>query len=283
MDKNKEMNAKSAGTDSPICSSSLRRSGRVISWFSCGAASAVATKLALEKYGTVEIYYTDTGLEHEDNPRFIADCQNWFGREVTILKSTEYKDALEVCEKSRYLSSPQGAPCTGAMKKAPANGIWHLGDVEIFGYTADEQHRLKRWQRDNPERIIECPLIDGLLDKGDCLGMLDRVGIEIPTMYKLGFRNNNCIGCVKARDSVDYWKRVRKHFPVQFERVAKLENELGYAINRITRKGKRIDVPLYELPPGDPTGADPKISCGLFCMTEADSFSQTNSQDQKPL
>lgn len=248
------------------------KTGRVISWFSCGAASAVATKLALEKYGAVDIYYTDTGLEHEDNPRFIADCEKWFGREVTILKSTEYKDAMEVCEKSRYLSSPQGAPCTGAMKKAPANGIWKLGDVEIFGYTADEQHRLKRWQRDNPERIIECPLINGLLDKGDCLGMLDRVGIEIPAMYKLGFRNNNCIGCVKARDSVDYWKRVRLHFPSQFERVAKLEKELGYAINRVTIKGVKVGMPLYDIPAGNPTGADPKISCGLFCISEADNF-----------
>ena len=273
------MNTKPTPPPSPLgsgtCSvSSLRLSGRVISWFSCGAASAVATKLAIEKYGEVDIYYIDTGSEHDDNPRFIVDCEKWFGRSVTILKSDKYADAMEACEKSRYLSSPQGAPCTGAMKKEPANGIWKLGDVEIFGYTADERHRLTRWQRDNPERVIECPLIDGHLDKSDCLGMLERVGIEIPTMYKLGFRNNNCIGCVKARDSLDYWKRVRKHFPAQFERVAKLEKELGYAINRVTRKGVKIDVPLYDIPPGDPTGADPKISCGLFCMSEADSFSK---------
>lgn len=251
----------------------IRRSGRVISWFSCGAASAVATKLAIEKYGEVDIYYTDTGSEHEDNPRFLADCEKWFKKKITVLKSTEYKDALEVCEKKRYLSGRGvGAPCTGAMKKEPANGIWKIGDVEIFGYTSDESHRLKRWQRDNQERIIECPLIDGLLDKGDCLGMLDRVGIEIPTMYKLGFRNNNCIGCVKARDSIDYWKRVRLHFPAQFERVAKLEKELGHVLNRVTQNGEKINLPLYDIPAGDPKGADPKISCGLFCMTEADNF-----------
>ena len=73
---------------------------------------------------------------------------------------------------------------------------------------------------------------------------------------------------------------MRKHFPAQFERVAKLEKELGYAINRVTRKGVKIDVPLYDIPPGDPTGADPKISCGLFCMSEADSFSPQNTPDQ---
>jgi len=36
----------------------------VICRFSCGAASAVATKLAIAKYGTVEIYYNDPGSEH---------------------------------------------------------------------------------------------------------------------------------------------------------------------------------------------------------------------------
>lgn len=63
---------------------------------------------------------------------------------------------------------------------------------------------------------------------------------------------------------------MRKYFPAQFERVAKLEKELGYAINRVTRKGIKYDVPLYEIPAGDPKGADPKISCGLFCMSERD-------------
>jgi 3'-phosphoadenosine 5'-phosphosulfate sulfotransferase (PAPS reductase)/FAD synthetase len=263
----------SSGSPSQSCSSSLRRSGRVISWFSCGAASAVATKLAIEKYGTVEIYYTDTGSEHEDNPRFLADCEKWFGQEITILKSDKFANVWEVFEKARFLSSPYGAPCTGAMKKDPANGIWRVGDVEIFGYTSDEQHRVERWQANNTERIIECPLIDKHLDKSDCLGMLDRVGIKLPEMYALGFRNNNCRGCVKAQ-SIDYWKRTRLHFPDVFERMAKLEREFDHAINRVTVKGERVKVFLDEIPQGDPTGADPKISCGLFCMSESDSFSK---------
>ena len=251
----------------------MQQSDRHICWFSCGAASAVATKLTIEEYKNVEIYYTDTGSEHPDNARFMADCEKWFGQKINVLKSTKYKDALEVCETKRFMSSPQGAPCTGAMKKEPANGVWKMGDKEVFGYTADERHRLNRWRNDNPERSIVCPLIDKNLDKGDCLGMLERVGITLPTLYLQGFRNNNCIGCVKARDSIDYWKRVRKFYPAQFERVAKLEKELNYSINRVTRKGVKIDVRLYDIEPGDPKGADPNISCGLFCMVEADSFS----------
>ena len=162
------------------------------------------------------------------------------------------------------------------MKKIPAGRVWQMGDVEIFGYTVDELDRLELWKRENDERIIECPLIEQGVTKDRCFSLLMDAGIELPMMYRLGFRNNNCIGCVKARDSVDYWKRVRKHFPANFERVAKLEKELGYAINRVTRDGVKIRVPLYDLPEGDPTGPDPKISCGLFCMSEADDSMHQN-------
>lgn len=263
---------------SSVISSLPWDSGRVVAWFSCGAASAVATKLAIEKYGDVTIYYTDPGKEHKDNPRFLADCEKWFERKITTLKSDRYADAMEVCESVRYLSSEQGAPCTAMMKKIPAGRVWQLGDVEIFGYTADELDRLERWKVENDERIIECPLIDQRITKAECFKRLMAAGIELPTMYRLGFRNNNCIGCVKARDSIDYWKRVRKHFPADFERVAKLEKELGYAINRVTRDGKKVKVPLYDLPPGDPTGPDPKISCGLFCVSERDADEDADEQ-----
>lgn len=251
-------------------------SGRVVAHFSCGAASAVATKIALEKYGEVEIVYCDTGSEHPDNKRFIADCENWFGQSVRVLKNDLYANIYEVFEARRFMVSPNGAPCTGELKRKPANEIWKLGDTEIFGYTANEKHRLERWKRDNLERIIECPLIDRNLTKDDCFGMLDRVGIELPLMYKLGFRNNNCIGCVKAT-SLDYWKRVRKYFPEQFERTAKLERELKFTINRTTKDGERIPIYLDEIEEGDPKGNDPDIQCGLFCMAEADSWTNKES------
>jgi hypothetical protein len=63
----------------------------------------------------------------------------------------------------------------------------------------------------------------------------------------------------------------------QFERTARLERELNVTINRITRNGERTPIYLDEIEAGDPTGADPKISCGLFCMSEADSFNTTNA------
>ena len=50
--------------------------GRVLVWFSCGAASACAAKLTLEQYPDAEILYCDTlAFEHPDNRRFIADVE----------------------------------------------------------------------------------------------------------------------------------------------------------------------------------------------------------------
>jgi len=250
-----------------------KRTGKVLARFSCGAASAVATKLAIKKYGNaVEIYYNDTGSEHPDNARFIADCELWFGMTINTLKSERFDNIWEVFEKRRFLVSHAGAPCTSEMKRIPGDSVWNLGDIEIYGYTADERKRVEKFQANNNERIIECPLIDHNLTKEDCLGMLDREGIEIPTMYKLGFRNNNCIGCVKARDSIDYWKRVRKHFPEHFARMAGYEREFSdkFTLNRVGPD--KSPVYLDEIEEGDPKGSDPNIQCGLFCIAESDNL-----------
>lgn len=243
--------------------------GRVVCHFSCGAASAVATKMTLETDPDAEIVYCDTGAEHPDNERFIKDCESWFGKSVRILKSTEFSDIWEVFEKRRFLVDMQaGAPCTAEMKRVPWEKEWRIGDVEVFGYTVEEMNRVAQWKQHNNERLIHCPLIERGLTKADCFSILKFAGIELPMMYKLGFRNNNCIGCVKARDFIDYWKRVRKFFPEHFNRMAKLEREFGFALNRVTKKKVRRKVFLDEIEPGDPDPrkVDPSISCGAFCQ-----------------
>ena len=52
----------------------------IISWFSCGAISAVTCKIALSLYDDVQVYYIDTGSGHPDNARSLADCEYWYSQ-----------------------------------------------------------------------------------------------------------------------------------------------------------------------------------------------------------
>ena len=63
-------------------------------WFSCGAASAVAAKKTIEKYGqthNVIIVNNPVINEHEDNIRFLKDCEKWFGQEILMATNDKYK------------------------------------------------------------------------------------------------------------------------------------------------------------------------------------------------
>jgi len=237
---------------------------RVVCWFSCGDASAVATKLALAKYPDAIIAYIDTGSEHEDNRRFLHDCEKWFGKQIYILKNEIYADTWEVFKVTRFLVSPLGARCTTELKKKVRQKFERPSDIQIFGYTIEEEERLERFKQNNPEMNIECPLIDRKLSKSDCHEIVAQAGIEIPVMYKLGFRNNNCIGCPKGGQK--YWGRIRKHFKKEFDKMAEIERDLDVAINKKLVNGERVKLFLDELPDDiDITEPEPSISCGLFC------------------
>lgn len=237
---------------------------RVVSWYSCGVTSAVATKLVFEKYPDAIAAYCDTGSEHEDNTRFIKDCEKWYGKKITVLKSSRYKDIWEVFEKTRYLTGVRGARCTGELKKRVRSEFEEYGDLQIFGFDISEVKRAERFKENNPEVFTWFPLIENKITKKDCLDIVQKQGIELPVMYKMGYRNNNCIGCVKGQ--AGYWNKIKKDFPEVFERMAKKERELNVAICKSYKgDGKRKRVFLDELPEDMGRYKDLEITCGLFC------------------
>lgn len=241
---------------------------RTVVWFSAGAASAVAAKLIIaEKPEELHIVYTDPGSEHPDNKRFMSECEEWFGYPITYLKSDKYKDTWDVWEKQRFLVSPQGAMCTIELKKKIRRNFQEHDDIQVFGYTAEEQNRADRFREQNPEVNLRTPLIEHGLKKKDCLAIIDRAGIELPEMYKLGYKNNNCIGCPKG--GIGYWNKIRVDFPEVFDRMAKLERELDMSILR-SEKGlgnrKKERLFLDELQPGRGRySAESDFECSLLC------------------
>jgi 3'-phosphoadenosine 5'-phosphosulfate sulfotransferase (PAPS reductase)/FAD synthetase len=234
---------------------------RTVVWFSAGAASAVAAKLIIaEKPANLVLAYTDPGAEHPDNKRFMAECEQWFGYPVTYLKSEKYVDTWDVWEKERFLVSPQGARCTTELKKKIRRKFQLHDDIQVFGYTSEEEHRADRFREQNPEVNLRTPLIEHGLTKQDCLAMVDRAGIELPAMYKLGYQNNNCIGCPKG--GMGYWNKIRVDFPEVFNRMALLERKLDNTVLRSNGKPLFLD----ELDPKRGHHAkEPSFECSLLC------------------
>ena len=247
--------------------------GRIVSWFSCGAASAVATKLALKDHDNVVIAYCEVIEEHPDNKRFLKDCEEWFGQEIIILGNDKYSRSIyEVFNKTRYLAGHMGARCTLELKKNVRKEFELPTDSQVFGYTVEEQHRVDRFIDANNDVDMITPLIDRGLTKEDCLAMLKNAGIELPEMYKLGYKNNNCRGCVKAQ-SPAYWKKIQIDFPEFFEAMSQQEQKLGVKICKATIDGVAdTRIPLTELPEHiKPMDDSVDAQCGIFCyMAEAE-------------
>jgi len=241
---------------------------RVLVWFSCGAASAVAAKMAVDKYGdSCEVLYCDTlAYEHPDNTRFMADVARWIGKEIKLLKSNKYKDIFDVFDKTGWLIGVGGARCTTELKKNVRKAYQRPDDLHVFGLTLDEKKRIERFEDENADIDVEWVLFDGKVSKKDCYRIISQAGIDLPMMYKLGYNNNNCIGCVKGQ--AGYWNKIRVDFPDAFDRMAKQERKMNAAINKTyAGDGKRKRIFLDELDPNAGRGVPmPDIDCGVLCI-----------------
>ena len=240
----------------------------ILAWFSCGAASAVACKLALSEYSKVRVIYIETGSHHSDNNRFIDECQKWFNHQIEIRRSEHYSSVFDVIRRKRFINSPYGAPCTFELKKKvrykieDETGEWY-GQIFGFDYSKHELKRAERFTLEYPKAKPIYPLINHRLSKEDCLAMLRIAGIELPAMYRLGYLNNNCIGCVKG--GISYWNKIRVDFPDVFQEMALLERTIGASC----LKDKNGNVFLDELDPSRGAGVRPLIpECSLYCQLE---------------
>ncbi len=251
---------------------------RIVCQFSCGAASAVATKIALSKYGDdCVIVNAFVAEEHPDNRRFAQDCEQWFGREIINLRDTKYNaSAIDVFETVGFIKGKNGAACTRRIKRGLLDAWKQPGDVMVLGFTAEEADRYEDFCERNPDRPVIVPLIERGLTKEDCKAMVERAGLKLPAMYLLGYDNANCIGCVKG--GLGYFRAIREDFPKQFERLAQAEDKVAalhgegaYILRHRSGPLKGHRFPLRQLSAGPAHRGEPLPSCGLLCeMAEQD-------------
>jgi hypothetical protein len=251
----------------------VKRGDTIAVWFSCGAASAVAAKRTIEKYGKIantRVVNNPVKEEHPDNMRFLRDVEVWLGVPVEFATNDKYPSyaCVDVWEKRRFMSGPEGAPCTIELKKM-ARRQWEENnhvDWHVLGFTLDEKKRSDKFILGERSNLIPV-LIDEGITKQQCFQIVRDAGIELPEIYKLGYPNANCIGCVKAT-SPTYWNHVRKMHPDVFAERAKQSRDIGARLVRV--KGERIFLDeLDQKAKGRPM-KNMDFECGIFCEEKVD-------------
>lgn len=218
---------------------------KIICWWSGGITSAVACKIALDLFkdkNECRVVMIDTGNEDEDTYRFKTDCEKWY--EINIEKISaiqkvnltyvdiglEYENIQDVWVKHKSLNVATGAICSTQLKRKVRESWQEENefDYQVFGFEFDKKefNRALGLHKNHRKAKGIYPLIMMGYDKDECLKIVQKAGIEIPRMYKMGFRNNNCFktGCVQG--GVGYWQKMQRDFPKKFEEMAEMEHKL---------------------------------------------------------
>lgn len=238
----------------------------VVSWFSAGVSSFVAAYF--EKENIDKIMYIHIDEQHKDTMRFVKDCEKLLNKPIEIMQSP-YKSVENVVNAFRFINSPYGAKCTDILKKR-VRKEWEYQNkgkeiTYIWGFDCNETERAERTRHSMPDQKHIFPLIERSLTKEDVHQISQQLGIKRPAMYDMGYRNNNCIGCVKG--GMGYWNKIRVDFPEIFLTRARQEREINKSCLKEIIDGKTKQLFLDEL---DPTrgNIEDEIDqdCGIICM-----------------
>jgi len=142
-------------------------------------------------------------------------------------------------------------------------------DFQVFGFEFDrkEINRAIRFKEQYPDSNPVFPLIELRVSKVQCIELFKRFDVEIPMMYRMGYTNNNCVGCVKG--GMGYWNKIRRDFPETFQKIAEIERKIGKTCLLETKDGQRVQLFLDELDPERGREEPPITSeCGVVCAVE---------------
>ncbi|HUU88556.1 MAG TPA: hypothetical protein VMX17_12495 [Candidatus Glassbacteria bacterium] len=243
-------------------------SPKIVVWFSCGVASAVAAKKTIEQYSDkyeIHIVNNPVAEEDKDNKRFLLDIQKWINYDIETAINPNFPScsAIEVWGKRKFMSSPYGAPCTSELKKNARHEYERNNKIDwhVLGFTYDEEKRHQRFILTERKNVLPV-LIDLKLTKKDCFKIINKAGISLPRVYEMGYPNANCIGCVKAT-SPTYWNLVREKHPEVFKQRSEQSREIGCKLVRVKGERKYLDE-LLVTDTGRPL-KDFSFECGSFC------------------
>lgn len=208
---------------------------KIICWWSGGVTSAVACKLAIDLFGNdkCRVIMIDTQNEHEDTYRFKTDCEKWYELPIEIITAIggKWQSIQDVWITRKSLNTATGAICSTELKRVvrekweKENNFKH----QVFGFEFEpkEFNRAKGMTMNHPKVKAIYPLLMYGLTKKDCLQIISDAKIEVPLVYKLGYKNNNCFktGCVQG--GIGYWQKIQREDVAKFNEMANMEHYLS--------------------------------------------------------
>lgn len=253
--------------------------GLIVSQFSCGAASAIATKITLARHGHEKTRIVNAFVKEEDadNRRFLADCEKWFDHEIVVVRNEKYgSSAREVWRQERYIKGPLGASCSMRLKREPISKYmqsigWNYdsGDRMVIGFVIDEKNQ-ERIERGRDAGWL-LPCVDLNLSHADCRGMVLRAGIRLPKRYEWGFNNANCVACCKGGER--YFRKERRLNPLDVAEVVQIQREIGPNAYFFRNKETGARYTPDEVPDDGPVTEADAPDCTFFCALAEQEFS----------
>jgi len=274
----------------------------IIAWWSGGVTSAVACRISIDLFGAnrVRVIFIDTKNEDDDTYRFMSDCEKWYQIPIETITSMEVQSIQEVWRLHNSLNTANGAICSNVLKRR-VREHWQKGNryiYQAFGFELDEARRAMALTKNHPDAKAMYPLLMFGLSKKDCVEIIESSGINIPRVYHLGYKNNNCFktGCVQG--GIGYWQKLKREYPDKFDAMAKIEHELtdakGTPITMLkdqSNEAKKTGVKLVFLKkhPDYPEmkclddmrecKVEPLFECNAFCGTnDLEKRSETEKQ-----
>lgn len=209
---------------------------RLVCWYSNGAASLIAAKIAIDNqpklYPGYDVVVARIYIKEEyHEPERDQMVEDFLGHKILDLTCDKYKSSVScVIARTKYMSGVYGARCTKELKKNVRLDWQRDTDVHVFGFDCVEgDRRINNLLDTEPEIQYYAPLHELGITKKQCFAEMREAGISLPMMYQLGYHNNNCKGCVKAAGA-GYWNKVRVDFPMVFAERSMQEQLLGTAL-----------------------------------------------------
>ena len=200
--------------------------------FSGGCGSAIAAEMAVNKYGSdnVLLLFADSLMEDESLYKFNKQVSEFLG--CTLITITEGRTPWEVFADAKYLGNTRIDPCSRALKRnfirkwLKRNFCPEECNIHI-GIDCSEEHRLAPVCDNNKPYVYRSMLVenDVFIHPEDKIEWCVDRGIDVPTLYTMGFSHNNCGGfCIKA--GLGHYKKLYEQFPTRYAQHEKEQEKL---------------------------------------------------------